>query len=248
MVNYTAYYTLCNTRTRYYVTIVAMAKPSEKTTARIMRVNGESIKVIARKLAVSPASVSTWCRDIVLTSHQISQLELRYKDPHYGRRQIYLNKIKKTKETKIKQLKEEGIKDIGMLTDRDLFLVGISLYWSEGFKKDSQAGFANSDPKMIKLFLRWLLETCNYDRKDLILRVTANVSHKYRINEIEKYWSDITEIPVTQFRKPFFQNVTWKKEYERPEEYNGVLRIRVRKSTDFLRKIHGWIEGLKIQA
>jgi hypothetical protein len=36
------------------------------------------------------------------------------------------------------------------------------------------------------------------------------------------------------------------KQYDHPENYHGVLRIRVRKSTDFLRKIKGYIEGLNL--
>ena len=98
---------------------------------------------------------------------------------------------------------------------------------------------------MIKIFLKWLFKCCGYKSEDLIFRVTANISHQYRIQEIQNYWSKITNISINSFRKPFFQKVKWKKIYENPNEYFGVLRIKVRKSTDFLRKIHGWIEGLK---
>jgi len=75
--------------------------------------------------------------------------------------------------------------------------------------------------------------------------VTANIGYEYRIKEIQNYWIKITKIPVKNFRKPFYQRVKWKKVYKNPDKYFGVLRIRVRRSTDFLRKIHGWIEGIK---
>jgi predicted transcriptional regulator len=222
-----------------------VAKFKEKIEARKLRKEGESIKVIAKKLQVSPSSVSYWCKDIKLSPTQIEILEKRARDPHYGKRLKYALAQQKRRLEKIRKLKEEGKKDIGNLNKRELFLVGVALYWAEGFKKDSQAGFASSDPNMIKLFLRWLDECCGYKTKNLILRVTANISHKYRIGEIQNYWSQITKIPTGNFQKPFYQKVKWKKTYENPEEYFGVLRIRVRKSTDFLRKIHGWIEGLR---
>lgn len=225
----------------------AMAKPYEKLKARKLRKGGESIKVIAKKLHVSPGSVSYWCKDIKLSLGQIKELEKRYKDPHYGRRLQYALEQQKKRKLKIKKLKRQGVKEVGNLTKRELFLAGIALYWAEGFKKDSQAGFANSDPKMINIFLKWLYECCGYKDKDLILRITANISHKHRIDIIQNYWADSTNIPIKNFRKPFYQNVKWKKVYENPDEYFGVLRIKVRKSTDFLRKIHGWIEGLKKQ-
>lgn len=221
-----------------------MAKYNQKLDARKLRRDGESIKVIAKKLDVSAGSVSNWCRDITLLPKQLSELQRRAHDPHYGRRQKYLNQIKKRTENKIKRLKKEGIQEVGNLSKRDLFLIGIALYWAEGFKKDHQAGFANSNPLMVKLFIKWLTVTCGYSISDLSFRVTLNISHKYRVEEVERYWQDVTEASPSQFQKPFFQKVTWKKVYEHPEQYFGVLRIRVRKSADFLRKIHGWIEGI----
>lgn len=225
-----------------------MAKFREKIKARNLRKDGESLKVIAQMLEVSPRSVSNWCRDIELTQEQTLKLEKRMIDPNYGNRQKYLNLIKNSKNLKIKKLKDEGRREIGNLSKRDLFLVGIALYWAEGFKKDSQAGFANSDPKMVNLFLRWLYECFNYKTSDLIPKLTLNISHKDRTKEIETYWSEKTGIPIENFQKPFYQNVKWKKIYENPNEYFGVLRIKVRKSIDFLRKIHGFIEGLRLQA
>lgn len=190
--------------------------------------------------------MSTWSRDIELTPEQVKILEQNARDPYYGNRAIYLKKIKKQKDLKIGKLKDLGIKEIGKLTKRELFLTGVALYWAEGFKKDKQVGFANSDPLMIKIYLKWLNECFGYEISDLSLRVSINVSHKNRINKIQAYWSNVTRVPVENFQKPFYQNVTWKKIYENPNEYYGVLRIRVRKSLDFLRKIHGYIEGLKI--
>ena len=222
-----------------------MAKSKEKIEARKLRRNGESIKVIARKLNVSPSSVSCWCKNIKLSSIQIRELEKRSNDPNYGKRLEYSLKQQNKRLRKIERLKKQGIKEIGNLTKRELFLTGVALYWAEGFKKDSQAGFASSDPKMIIFFLKWLNKCCGYKTKDLILRVTANTSHEYRINEIQNYWAKITDTQEACFQKPYFQKVKWKKIYENPNDYYGVLRIRVRKSTDFLRKIYGWIDGLR---
>jgi hypothetical protein len=225
-----------------------MAKFEEKLKARNLRRNGESIKVIARLLNVSSSSVSIWCRDVKLTLEQITTLEKRARDPHYGRRLSYSLAQQKKRLEKIKKLKKEGIKDIGKLENRELFLTGAALYWAEGFKKDSQAGFANSDPQMIRFILKWLNKCCGYKPEDLIFRVTININHQHRIRDIEMYWAEILKVDLSNFQKSFYQKVTWKKVYEKPNDYYGILRIKVRRSTDFLRKINGWIEGLKLQA
>ena len=224
-----------------------MAKSKEKFEAIELRKTGESIKVIAKRLGVSPGSVSVWCNDVKLSRIQIKELERRSTDPNYGRRLINSTKQRAEKERKIAMFLKEGIGEIGNLSKRDLFLVGVALYWAEGFKKDTQVGFANSNLGMINLYLRWLYESCGVKKEDLIMRVTLNISHKKRINEVQNYWSESTNIPLQNFRKPFFQKFKWKKEYQNQNEYFGVLRIKVRRSTDFLRKVLGWIEGLKLR-
>ena len=224
-----------------------MAKPEERIKARQLRKAGESIKEIARKLEVSPSSVSLWCRDIKLSPDQILALERRSKDPYYGRRLSYALAQQKKRIERTKKLIRQGKKDVGRINKRELFLVGVALYWAEGFKKDSQVGFASSDPEMVKLFLRWLSECCGYEKDDLRLRVTANITHKYRIDEIQNYWAQISGVDVESFQKPYFQRTKWKKKYDNPRDYFGVLRVRVRRSRDFLRRIQGWIEGLKDQ-
>lgn len=225
-----------------------MAKSKQKFEAIKLRKTGESIKVIARKLDVSPGSVSVWCRNVKLSKDQIIELEKRARDPNYGKRLLNSTKQRAEKERKIKKLLEEGIREVENLSKRELFLVGIALYWAEGFKKDTQVGFANSNSGMINVYLKWLYACCGIRVQDLIPRVTLNISHKHRIDEVQKYWSESTRIPLESFRKPFFQKFMWKKIYENPNDYYGVLRIKVRRSTDFLRKIHGWIEGLRLQA
>lgn len=225
-----------------------MARFELKIKAQKLRTKGLSIKRIARKLNASTSSVSLWTRDIILTKEQMETLEENSRNPFYGNRLKYINKVKADTNRKIKRLQKEGVKQIGTLSKRELFLIGATLYWGEGFKKDSQVGFANSDPKMLKLFKRWLYESFGYSVDDLILRVTVNISHKERINEIQKYWSEAIDIPISLFKKPFYQNFKWKKVYENPNEYYGILRLKVRKSKDFLRKIYGFIDGLRLQA
>src|SRR3990167_9023345 len=169
-----------------------MAKSKERLEARNLRRQGESIKVIANRLHVSPSSVSLWCRDIHLSLEQIKELERKSKDPFYGKRLEYSLSQQKARRVKIEALLKKGTNDIGLLTERELFLVGVALYWAEGFKKDSQAGFACSDSKMVLIFIKWLTSCCRYKIGDLSFRVTLNESHNMRAQEVVNYWIKIT--------------------------------------------------------
>jgi hypothetical protein len=221
-----------------------MAKSQLRLRAREQRMNGLGIKTIAYTLGVSSSTVSLWCRDIVLTPQQIKELELRSRDPSYGRRLLYAKAQQERRNKKITALFEEGKKDIGEVTQRDLFVAGVALYWAEGFKKDNLVGFSNSDPTMILFFVRWL-SICGIGKSRLKFRLGVNEAYKESVHKIEEFWQEILDVDKNQFQKPFFQRVKLQKIYDNQENYHGVLRVRVSKSTDFLRKIHGWIAGLK---
>lgn len=221
-----------------------MAKSKERIEAKKLRQEGKSIKEIAKLMKVSVGSVSGWCKDIQLTSDQIEQLQKRRTDPFYGKKLEYFLRKKKEFEQKVLALKQEGIKEIGLLSKKEIFLIGVALYWAEGFKKDHQIGFANIDVRMIRFFLFWLKANFQVTDEDLIVRVTANESYRGSIGELEEYWARELNLSRNQFSKPFFQKTQWKKQYENPKQYHGVLRIKVRKSVNFLRKMYGYIEGI----
>ena len=223
-----------------------MAKSKEKLKARQLRKRGESIKKIAKILKVSSSSVSLWCRDIQLTDKQIKNLRKRQTDPFYGKRLEYFLKKKKEFEEKVLILKNQGIKEIGSLSKREILLIGTALYWGEGFKKDHLVGLASSDVNISRFFIYWLNKCFDISYKDLILRVTANISYKNNIDDLQEFWSEKLRIPLSQFSKPYFQKTKWKKEYENKKLYHGVLRIKARRSIDLLRKIFGYIEGISL--
>lgn len=221
-----------------------MAKSKEKIEARNRRREGKSVKEIAKSLNVSAASVSTWVRDILLTKRQIKNLKKRSTDPFYGKKLAYLQMQQKKFDQKVLKLKEDGKHEVGVLSKREVFLIGIALYWGEGFKKDRQVGLATLDPNIARLYLYWLQLCFGIQIDHLILRVTANISYQKKVKQLEQFWSKILKVPLKSFSKPYFQKTAWKKIYENPQDYHGVIRIKVRRSVNLLRKIQGNIDGI----
>jgi hypothetical protein len=220
-----------------------MAKSKERQQAISLRKSGKSIKEIAKLLSVSVGSVSVWCRGISLNPAQVEILQLRLKDPNYGKRAEYLDRIKKETQTRIEKLKLEGLQELGTLSRRDVYIAGLALYWAEGFKKDHQIGFSNLNPYMIQFFISWLTVCLKIKMTDIKLRVVLNQHYIHQATEIEKYWSKFLRIPLSQFQKPTITKSKWKKDYENKSDYKGVLRVRVAMSLSLLRKILGSIEG-----
>ena len=61
---------------------------------------------------------------------------------------------------------------------------------------------------------------------------------------MEKYWADSLRVEIDQFVKPFYQKSKQNRVYDNNDRYFGVLRIRVRKSINILRKMRGWMIGV----
>lgn len=83
--------------------------------------------------------------------------------------------------------------------DFELKIAGIMLYWGEGAKTSDVVQFTNSDPDMIRLFLKFLRDICGVSKKRL-----RAIIHLYTDQDrifLEKYWSSITNIPREQFYK-----------------------------------------------
>lgn len=95
--------------------------------------------------------------------------------------------------------------------EQQLKLAGIMLYWAEGTKARFSHGkkmaytvdLANSDPNMIKLFMRFLREICGVDERRL--RVYLYCFANQNVNFLKKYWNELTSIPLNQFIKPYIQ-------------------------------------------
>ena len=218
-----------------------------KEKALLLRKKGMSLNEIVKKLGANKSTVSHWCRDIRLSKLQQKRLYERSSIKSLGallrasehKREIRINKVR--------ELGQEGRSAVGHLSHRDKFIAGLALYWSEGYKhKGEEIGFTNSDPKMILFFIRWLADSYGIGKDRLILRVSINGSHASRAEEVERYWSKITRVPLCQFTKTSLIKAISKKEYANHTIHYGTLRVKVRNGTDLRRKILGSIEQLKI--
>jgi hypothetical protein len=218
---------------------------NKREQARELRQEGNSIRDIARKLQISTSSSSLWCRDVFLSDIQKIHLAKQGKSVEILKK--YARIRHDTKVANDKALFDRSKQDIGTIKRQELFLIGLSLYWAEGFKSKSekQVGFCNSDPRMIRFVIKWFKKSLMIKNEEFVLRVEFNQVHKTRKEEIENYWSKLTGISKSQFNKPYLQKSKWDRDYSGREKYYGLLRIRIRKSSQLLVQIRGWLEGLR---
>lgn len=210
------------------------------------RKNGLTYSQILEKVPVAKSTLSLWLRDVGLSKHQKQLVtKKRIAGSKKGAQARKNTRILMTKDIKTRSLSE-----IAKLNKRDLFLIGVALYWAEGHKEKtyrigSGVHFTNMDHKMIKFFLEWLEVICQVSKNDLIFGLYLHSSHKGRIKEIIKFWSKVTGSPSSSFTRIYLKQGNLKtKRKNIDKNYFGTLRVSVRRSSKLNRKIAGWIDGL----
>ena len=222
-----------------------MANSIYKERAMALRKQGQSIGAIASVLGISKSTVSGWCKDISLTKKQVDKIFNKAKEKSIRALIKYQELARARRQSKIAELTAEGGKDAGDLSARDLYILGLGLYWAEGYKKgNDELGFTNMDPFIIKTLIHWLKNNYRVENQRFVLRVSINAQHKQRNDRIIKYWSSQTEIPVSQFTKTSFVKTKTIKQYSNHDNHFGTLRVKVRRATDLRRKIIGSIKAL----
>jgi hypothetical protein len=88
-----------------------------------------------------------------------------------------------------------------VLDQRDLRMAGIALYAGEGSKTDGAVGFANTNPQMTRLFLRWLRS--EFDIDETRLRVRLYLHQGLDLDAAVAFWAEVTSIPSSQFGKAY---------------------------------------------
>lgn len=223
-----------------------MSKFQEKGKAIKLREKGLSYSEILKEVKVAKSTLSLWLRNVGLSKPQKQQLtEKRLAAARRGglAKRNYRQVI-------TEEIKSRARNEIDKISDRELWLIGVALYWAEGAKQkednvSQKVKFSNSDALMIKIFLKWLKNICNISSLDVSFRIALHETAINKLEKVQKYWADVTGFPINNFEK-----IDWKKNKintkrkNTGDKYYGLLNIYIRKSTNFNRKIEGWIEGI----
>jgi predicted transcriptional regulator len=214
-------------------------KREQKEKAQQLRQEGLSMNEIAASLNVSKASVSLWVRGIQLTSEQRKKLSKN------GRS---IESIERRRENRMRNtlvrhdaIMRKAKKAIQSLSARELFLIGVALYWGEGGKtQKGTARVANSDPLLVAMMMRFFREVCEVPENKF--RGHIHTFSHLNVEEAERYWASLTGIPRTQFYKTY-SKPSVAGAGKRDTLPFGTFEINVNDTSLFL-NIKGWLERM----
>ncbi len=221
------------------------AKDDLRAKARELRAEGKTYDEIEEALGVSRGSVSLWVRDLPKPPRRLSAEERR---EHMQavcwapRRELRDNERRITKSV--------AAREIGELSDRELFLLGVGIYWSEGTKDKEYARrervtLINSDPDMITVYLAWLrLLGVERDR----LRFRLQIHESADVDRSQRFWADIVGADVSEMQRPTLKKHNPKTTRKNTgDSYHGCLAVNLLGSADLYRRIEGWWSGLVVE-
>lgn len=217
----------------------------EKIKAIKLRKEGKTYSEILAEIPIAKSTLSDWLKSVQLAVPQKQRItRKRLAAAQRGataRRNARLNEVD--------EYVEKGREYTGSISARELWLIGVALYWAEGSKQrisgpSTGVMFGNSDAKMIKVFLIWL-RLARIPPASIYFELYIHETRKADTVAFKEWWAKQIGVSVSLIDKVYFKKGNIKTNRTNIKDlYHGLIRIRVKSSTTLNRKINGWIEGV----
>jgi hypothetical protein len=212
---------------------------SVREKALSLRKSGFSYKYISSKTGLSKGTLSGWLTDVPYTPNKETVAS-------FGKARAAASARRaKLRQESIEEIRKVAVKDIGKISQRDLFMFGLALYLGEGSKSNGQVRMVNSDPLIIQTSIAWfkMLGVTNAQFK-----VRLHLYPDSNVTRCLQFWSQTTSIPLSQFQQTHIDTRTDKKVEKRRKLPFGTVQLMVRSKGQkeygvlFFRKIQLWNE------
>lgn len=217
-----------------------------KNKAIALRKKGRTYSEILTVIPVAKSTLSEWLKEVGLAKPQVQRITAL---------RIAGQKRAATRKREIRQkiqaeIYAESSAEIDHISIRELWLIGIALYWAEGSKQKEYAPsegvtFSNSDPMMIRLFIQWLVRCIGIAENRISFEIYIHENAKNALTDVVRFWSKQTGFSKSCFNKIYFKkNKINSRRKNTGDLYYGLLRVTISTSTAFNRRITGWILGI----
>jgi hypothetical protein len=100
--------------------------------------------------------------------------------------------------------------------------------------------FSNSDPHLIRLFIAWARRYLSVGADGFTVRLHLHDGQDE--DERREFWMSVTGLPIECFPKSFIKPEG--SGHRKNVLYNGTALVRVRRSSELLHRVKGWIESV----
>jgi hypothetical protein len=193
-------------------------KPTQKSKAIELRRSGYSFREISEQLCVSKSTASLWTRNVSMSTKGL----VRMQNLIQNSQQIGGKMQRDRKLARLDHAEEISRKFLS--DDRSPIyskIVALSMmYWCEGAKDDRSVAFINSDPNLIRAFIKLLKVIFKTDKNKF--RILLHLHDYHDEKENIDFWAKVTGIPTGQFTKVYIKKSNHKFSNK---GYRGCVRI-----------------------
>ena len=222
-----------------------MAKYQERERAIVLRRGGSTYSQILAEIPIAKSTLAIWLRAAGLAEENEQKITLK-------RREAAFRGAQARRTMRLAEVSfhiEQGILDIQNISTRELWLIGVALYWAEGSKQNQRSpsagvDFINSDYRMLLVFLEWL-RYLGIPERQIRFELYVHENRQVEIHDFRRWWADKLNLRPTRIDRIYLKKGNPKTNRTNVADlYHGLLRIKVRSSTTLNRKISGWIAGI----
>lgn len=218
-------------------------KLNERERAIDLRRKGLTYSEILRQVPVAKSTLSVWLGEVGLTAKQ----KQRISDKKRAAMLRGSASRRATRVARTQDIRAVSALEVVMYMRDPLFVSGVSLYWAEGSKqKESNVSqpvaFSNMDVRAHAVFLRWIEKYARISRAECVYQVY--VPDTLRAATAVAYWRENLKIPLERVRIYSKKPGGKTSHHIARNDYYGILRVVVPRSTDLNRRIGGWIDGV----
>ena len=124
------------------------------------------------------------------------------------------------------------------------FASGCMLYWAEGARHRNKVTFVNSDPEMVRFFVRFLRTYWRVNDSDFTVACNLFADHIEHQREIEQFWLDVAGLPAGCLRRSTVNTYSkYSKKKRRNKLPYGTCRVEVCR-TRIAQAIYGAIQEI----
>lgn len=189
-------------------------KLTERRKAVSLREKGLSLNEISERVSASKSSIALWVKDLKLSREARARIESL---KSAGQRAAQISHFEHTRRNlEAANTEAQGLVRSISVTPEIALVTSSLLYWCEGAKdaNDKTFTFSNSDPQLVRAFMRLLRLAIPIDERKFRVRMHLHEYHSE--SRQRRFWTEVTGIPESQFTKTYWKphtGITIKNEY-----------------------------------
>lgn len=158
---------------------------------------------IKKQVPVAKSTLSNWLRQFPLSRKRVNDLKRRGWLKSEIKIERFRITMRKKRERKDREEYEKYLKYFSKKIPQKVFFTsGLMLYLAEGAKTNYYTiSIANTDPRIIKFFTRWLHKFFGISKDKL--KISLHLYESMDIEEEKRFWKSELGVDDSQFYKPY---------------------------------------------